>query len=93
MSSDNNLVLVCIKFYCYRQQCLKYLFEHSSIARHIQKHQQLFAVVETLDTGRAVREARDTDVPQVVRIFYHYAGLAQLCDTELQGFKPYGRKF
>ncbi|KAK7107473.1 aldehyde dehydrogenase family 16 member A1-like [Littorina saxatilis] len=61
-----------------------------SITRHVQKHQQLFSVVETLDTGRVMRESRDIEVPQAVRLLYHYTGSAQLCSTELQGYKPYG---
>ncbi|XP_076445387.1 aldehyde dehydrogenase family 16 member A1-like [Babylonia areolata] len=61
-----------------------------SVARHVQKHQQLFSVLETLDTGRVMRESRDVEVPQAVRLLYHYAGWAQLRETELQGYKPYG---
>ncbi|KAL8594169.1 hypothetical protein ACOMHN_018109 [Nucella lapillus] len=61
-----------------------------SIARHVQKHQQLFSVVETLDTGRVMRESRVNEVPQAVRLLYHSAGWAQLRESELQGYKPYG---
>ena len=61
-----------------------------SIARHIQKHQQLFSLVETLETGHVLRESRNVDVPQVVRLLYHYAGWAQLRSNEFSDFKPYG---
>jgi aldehyde dehydrogenase (NAD+) len=60
------------------------------VTRHVQKHQQLFAVVETLDTGRCMRESRDEEVPAAVRLLYHYTGWAQLCSAELQGYKPFG---
>eukprot|EP00051_Salpingoeca_urceolata_P026434 m.477280 g.477280 ORF g.477280 m.477280 type:complete len:849 (-) comp20800_c0_seq1:212-2758(-) len=61
-----------------------------SIARHIQKHQRLIAVVESMDNGKPVRESRDADVAVVARWFYHYAGWAQLSDTEMKDWKPCG---
>jgi aldehyde dehydrogenase (NAD+) len=36
-----------------------------SIARHIQKHMRLFAVLESMDNGKPIRESRDADVPLV----------------------------
>ncbi|XP_077863966.1 aldehyde dehydrogenase family 16 member A1-like, partial [Saccoglossus kowalevskii] len=60
------------------------------IARHVQKHQRLITVMESLDNGKPVRESRDADVPTVVRHFYHHAGWAQLMDTEMAGWKPVG---
>ena len=56
-----------------------------SIARHVQKHMRLVAVVESMDNGKSVRETRDCDVPNVVRHLYHHAGWAQLMDTEMRG--------
>ena len=53
-----------------------------ALARLIQKHARLFAVLETLDNGKPIRESRDIDVPLVHRHFYYHAGLAQLIDTE-----------
>lgn len=61
-----------------------------SLARHIQKHQQLLSVIEALDSGQAIRETRDIDVPQIVRVFYHYTGRAQLLNSEYREYKPYG---
>jgi len=61
-----------------------------SIARHIQKHARLFAVLESLDNGKTIRETRDVDVPLVARHFYHYAGWAELADTEMQNWKEVG---
>ncbi|KAK7492979.1 hypothetical protein BaRGS_00015709 [Batillaria attramentaria] len=65
----------------------RYLY---SVARHVQKHQQLVSVMETLDSGRVMRESRDIEVPLVVRSVYHYAGWADVRDAEFKGFKPYG---
>ena len=61
-----------------------------SIARHIQKHQRLLAVLESLDNGKSIRESRDIDVPLVARHFYHHAGWAQLMDYEMAGYEPVG---
>ena len=61
-----------------------------AIARHIQKHQRLFAVLESMDNGKPIRESRDLDVPLVARHFYHHAGWAQLMDTEMRGHVPLG---
>jgi aldehyde dehydrogenase (NAD+) len=38
----------------------KYLY---ALARLLQKHARLFAVLESLDNGKPIREARDIDVP------------------------------
>jgi len=61
-----------------------------AIARHIQKHARLFAVLEAMDNGKPIRESRDADVPLVVRAFYYHAGWSQLQDTELAHFQPLG---
>ncbi len=54
-----------------------------AIARIIQKQSRLFAVLETLDNGKPIRESRDIDIPLVARHFYYHAGMAQLMDAEL----------
>ena len=54
-----------------------------AIARLLQKHSRLFAVLETLDNGKPIREARDIDIPLAQRHFYYHAGMAQLMDAEL----------
>ena len=61
-----------------------------AIARGIQKHARHFAVLETMDNGKPIRETRDIDVPLVVRHFYHHAGWAQLLDAEFPGYHGYG---
>ena len=53
-----------------------------ALARLVQKHARLFAVLEVLDNGKPIREARDIDIPLVHRHFYFHAGLAQLMETE-----------
>lgn len=54
-----------------------------AIARLMQKHARLFAVLETLDNGKPIRESRDIDVPLAQRHFYYHAGMAQLMESEL----------
>ncbi len=61
-----------------------------AIARQIQKHARLFAVLESLDNGKPIRETRDLDIPLVVRHFYHHAGWADAMETELPGGTPVG---
>jgi aldehyde dehydrogenase (NAD+) len=65
----------------------KYLY---AIARLVQKHSRLFAVLESLDNGKPIRESRDIDIPLVARHFYHHAGWAQHLERELPGMAPYG---
>ncbi len=65
----------------------RYLY---ALARQIQKHSRLFAVLESLDNGKPIRETRDIDIPLVARHFYHHAGWAQLRDTELKEYKEVG---
>ncbi len=61
-----------------------------AIARGIQKESRLFAVLETLDNGKPVRETRDVDIPLVVRHFYHHAGSAHLLDETDPAGEPWG---
>ncbi len=65
----------------------KYLY---AISRLVQKHARLFAVLESLDNGKTIRETRDIDVPLVARHFYHHAGWALLAENEMAGYEPYG---
>lgn len=60
-----------------------------ALARQIQKHARLFAVLETLDNGKPIRETRDLDIPLVARHFYHHAGWAALAD-DFAGYAPVG---
>jgi aldehyde dehydrogenase (NAD+) len=61
-----------------------------ALARKIQKHSRLLAVLESLDNGKPIRESRDLDVPLVARHFAHHAGWAQLRDAEFPGYGPVG---
>ncbi len=54
-----------------------------ALARLVQKQSRLFAVLESLDNGKPIRESRDIDIPLVARHFYYHAGMAQLMDDEL----------
>ncbi|MEA2575547.1 MAG: aldehyde dehydrogenase [Chloroflexia bacterium] len=61
-----------------------------AIARLLQKHSRLLAVLESLDNGKTIRETRDIDIPLVARHFYYHAGWAQLMETEMPGMVPVG---
>ena len=65
----------------------KYLY---AIARLVQKHSRLFAVLETLDNGKPIRESRDIDVPLVARHFYFHAGAAVLMADEMPDHQALG---
>ena len=54
-----------------------------ALARLVQKHARLLAVLETMDNGKPIRESRDIDIPLIARHFYYHAGMAQLMDDEL----------
>lgn len=61
-----------------------------SLARLLQKHSRLFAVLETLDNGKTIRETRDADIPLAARHFYHHAGWAQLQSEEFADYRAVG---
>src|SRR5580658_61690 len=65
----------------------RYLY---ALARLVQKHSRLLAVLETIDNGKPIRESRDIDIPLVARHFYHHAGWASLIDSEFPGTRPVG---
>lgn len=51
----------------------KYIFR---IARLIQERAREFAVLESLDGGKPIRESRDIDIPLAANHFFYYAGWA-----------------
>ncbi|MGD9916627.1 MAG: aldehyde dehydrogenase family protein [Paenirhodobacter sp.] len=61
-----------------------------AIARHLQKRERFLSVLECLDTGKPLREAREADLPLAIRHFYHHAGWAELAETEFPGHAPHG---
>ncbi|MDF1812437.1 MAG: aldehyde dehydrogenase family protein [Verrucomicrobiales bacterium] len=51
----------------------KYIYR---IARLIQERAREFAIIETLDGGKPIRESRDVDIPLAANHFFYYAGWA-----------------
>ena len=51
----------------------KYIYR---IARMIQEKAREFAVIESLDGGKPIRESRDIDIPLAANHFFYYAGWA-----------------
>jgi len=67
----------------------KYLYR---IARLLQDRAREFAVAETIDGGKPIRESRDFDLPMAAAHFFYYAGWADKLSYALPGaqFNPYG---
>lgn len=61
-----------------------------AIARQIQKHARLFAVLESMDNGKPIRETRDLDIPLAARHFYYHAGWAALIEKQFPDHKAVG---
>tara|TARA_B100001287_G_scaffold274306_1_gene279362 strand:+ start:2309 stop:3754 length:1446 start_codon:yes stop_codon:yes gene_type:complete len=55
----------------------KYIFR---IARLMQEQARELAVIESLDSGKPIREARDVDIPLACNHFFYYAGWADKLD-------------
>ena len=51
----------------------KYIFR---IARMIQERAKEFAIIESIDGGKPIRESRDVDIPLAASHFFYYAGWA-----------------
>ncbi len=63
----------------------KYIFR---IARMIQERSRELAVLETIDGGKPIREARDVDLPQVAAHFFYHAGWADKLEYAFAGLTP-----
>jgi acyl-CoA reductase-like NAD-dependent aldehyde dehydrogenase len=63
----------------------KYLYR---IARIMQERAREFAVLETLDNGKPIKETRDVDVPLVAAHFFHHAGWADKLEYAGYGKNP-----
>jgi aldehyde dehydrogenase (NAD+) len=61
-----------------------------AVGRAMQRHQRLFAVLESIDNGKPIRESRDIDVPLAIRHFIHHAGWAQTLEKDFPDRKPVG---
>jgi aldehyde dehydrogenase (NAD+) len=60
----------------------KYLFR---IARILQERSREFAVLESMDSGKPIKESRDVDVPLVAAHFWYYAGWADKLEYAFPG--------
>jgi aldehyde dehydrogenase (NAD+) len=63
----------------------KYLFR---IARLMQERAREFAVLESLDNGKPIRESRDVDIPLAAAHFFYHAGWADKLDYAGLGAGP-----
>jgi len=63
----------------------KYIFR---IARLIQERAREFAVIESLDGGKPIRESRDVDIPLAAAHFFYYAGWADKLKYAFPGRDP-----
>jgi aldehyde dehydrogenase (NAD+) len=63
----------------------KYLFR---IARILQERSREFAVLESLDGGKPIRESRDVDLPLAAAHFFYYAGWADKLEYAFPNRKP-----
>ncbi|MGO4706774.1 aldehyde dehydrogenase family protein [Microvirga sp. 2MCAF38] len=61
-----------------------------ALGRMLQRNARLFAVLESINNGKPIRESRDIDVPLAVRHFLYHAGWAQAMEREFPGYKPVG---
>lgn len=63
----------------------KYIYR---IARLIQERAREFAVIESLDGGKPIRESRDIDIPLAANHFFYYAGWADKLEYAFPNRKP-----
>jgi len=63
----------------------KYIYR---IARMIQERAREFAVIETMNGGKPIRESRDIDIPLAANHFFYYAGWADKLDYAFPNRKP-----
>lgn len=62
----------------------KYLYR---IARMIQEKSREFAVIESMDGGKPIKESRDIDIPLAAAHFFYYAGWADKLEYAFPGRK------
>ena len=62
----------------------KYIFR---IARLISERAREFAVIESLDGGKPIRESKGVDIPLAVAHFFYYAGWADKLSYAILGRK------
>ncbi len=62
----------------------KYVYR---IARMLQERAREFAVIESLDGGKPIRESRDVDIPLAAAHFFYYGGWADKLDYAFPGMR------
>src|SRR3990167_3695930 len=62
----------------------KYIFR---IARQLQEKAREFAILETMDNGKPIKETRDFDVPTAAAHLFYYAGWADKLEYAFPGRK------
>ena len=63
----------------------KYIYR---IARVLQERSREFAVLESLDGGKPIRESRDVDIPLAAAHFFYYAGWADKLEYAFPNRRP-----
>ncbi|HIA71139.1 MAG TPA: aldehyde dehydrogenase family protein [Phycisphaerales bacterium] len=63
----------------------KYLYR---VARRIQERAREFAILETMDGGKPIKESRDVDIPLAAQHFFYYAGWADKLAYAFPGSTP-----
>ena len=63
----------------------KYIYR---IARLIQEKAREFSVIESLDSGKVIRESRDIDIPLAAAHFFYYAGWADKLEYAFPNRQP-----
>ena len=63
----------------------KYLYR---IARALQERAREFAVLETINGGKPIKESRDVDLPLAAAHFFYHAGWADKLDYAFPGRRP-----
>ena len=58
------------------------------IARMLQERAREFAVLESMDGGKPIRESRDVDIPLAAAYFFYYAGWADKLAFAFPGKRP-----
>lgn len=65
----------------------KYLY---AIERALAKNARMFAVLESMNNGKTIRETRDIDIPLAIRHFTYHAGWAEIHQNEYPDHVPGG---
>ena len=63
----------------------KYIYR---IARILQERMREFAIIESMDGGKPIRESRDVDIPLAAAHFFYYAGWADKLEYAFPGKRP-----